>query len=275
MFGSLLLSIVAVFIACVYCAKDFQLLGQHNWGCKKKRTNTSKPNETEKTALQLDSEPVSGYICKCVCEKECNGMNGLKMHQRHCQVMDNTEFSQPPRFDYLTIDPHKAEIKQQQEEITVESLNIFEIKPGIKLPKSIEQWIEANAYFRSIFSHFKLQPESLDEAINFMNDSIYNFFKFNYGACKSTNQTNENFQKYNNFTVKQLKKELAKLEHQVSALPDIKYVSGLLHSKLKTTPSVSNKQPAADKYDHQIGCNFWNFVTNTLEKGSSIMPSFS
>ena len=202
-------------------------------------------------------------------------MKGLKMHQRRCRVMDNTEFCQPLRFEYSNIDPREGDIDRQQEEISVESLNIFEIKPGIKLPKSNEQWIEANNYFRSIFSHITVQPESLDETINFMNNSIYDFFKFNYGACKSTNLTNENFQKYKDFTVKQLKKELAKLKHQGSALPDIKYVSGLLRSKLKTTTSVSIKQPATDKYDYHIDRNFWNFVKNTLEKGSSIMPSFS
>ena len=74
---------------------------------------------------------------------------------------------------------------------------------------------------------------SLDEASNFMNDSVYDFFKFNYGACKSTNQTNENFRKYNDFTLKQLKSELAKLKHQSSALPDIKYVSGLFAQNWK------------------------------------------
>ena len=60
MFGSRLLSIVAVFIACVYCGKDFQSLGWHSWRCKKNFYNTSEPNEPEKTALQLVSEPVSG-----------------------------------------------------------------------------------------------------------------------------------------------------------------------------------------------------------------------
>ena len=105
-----------------------------------------------------------------------------------------------------------------------------------------------------------------------MNDSIYDFFKFNYGA---TNQTNENFQKCNDFTVKQLKKELAILKHQGSALTDIKCVSGLPRSKLKTTASVSNKLPTTYKYDYHIGRNFWNFAKNTLERGSSIMPSFS
>ena len=67
MFGSRLLSIFAVFIACVYCRKDFQSLGRHSWRCKKKLNNTSEPHEPEKTALQLDSEPVSGCnIVKCV-----------------------------------------------------------------------------------------------------------------------------------------------------------------------------------------------------------------
>ena len=117
--------------------------------------------------------------------------------------MDNTESCQPPQFENSNIDPREVDAERQQEEIAVESLNIFALKPGIKLPKSNEQWIDGNIYFRSMFSYIKLQPESLDENINFMNDTIYDFFKFNYGMCKSTNQTNENFQKYNDFTVKQ------------------------------------------------------------------------
>jgi len=82
MFGSRLLSIFAVFIACVYYGKDFQSLGRHTWRCKKKLNNTSEPNETKKKAVQLDSEPVSGCnIVKFICGKECEGMKGLKMHQ--------------------------------------------------------------------------------------------------------------------------------------------------------------------------------------------------
>ena len=51
---------------------------------------------------------------------------------------------------------------------------------------------------------------------------------------------------------KQLKKEQAKLKYHGLALPDIKYLSSFLRSKLKTAPSVSNKQPATDKYDYDI-----------------------
>ena len=58
MCGSRLLSIVAVFIACVYCGNDFQSLGWHSWRCKKKLNNKIKPNEPDKTILQLDLEPV-------------------------------------------------------------------------------------------------------------------------------------------------------------------------------------------------------------------------
>ena len=197
------------------------------------------------------------------------------MHQRRCRVMDNKEFCQPTQFEYSSIDPREVDIDSRQEEVAVESLNILTLTPEIKVPKSNEQWIEANTYFRLIFTHIKLQPESLDEAINFMNDSIYNFFKFNYEACMSSNQTNENFQKYNDLAVKQLKKELAKFKHQGSILPDIKYVSGLLRSKLETTPSASNKRPATDKYEYHIGRNLWHFVNNALVKVSSTMPSFS
>ena len=39
--------------------------------------------------------------------------------------------------------------------------------------------------------------------------------------------------------------------------------------------NISRSKPVSDKYDRPIGRNFWNFVKQILEKGSSIMPSFS
>ena len=118
-------------------------LGQHTWRCKKKLNNTCEPNEPEKTAVQLDSEPVSGCnIVKCVCGNECKGVNGLKMHQRRCRIVDNTESCQPPQFEYSNIHPREVYIERQHEEIAVESLNIVALKPGNKLPKSNEQWLK-------------------------------------------------------------------------------------------------------------------------------------
>jgi len=45
--------------------------------------------------------------------------------------MDNTESCQPPQFDNSNIDPCEVDIERQQEEIAVESPNIFALKPGI------------------------------------------------------------------------------------------------------------------------------------------------
>ena len=74
--------------------------------------------------------------------------------------MDNTESCRPPQFEKSNIDPCKVDIERQQDEIAVELLNIFALRPGIKLPKSNEQWIEANTYFHSIFhtSNYNQSP---------------------------------------------------------------------------------------------------------------------
>ena len=105
-----------------------------------------------------------------------------------------------------------------------------------------------------------------------MNDSIYDFFKTNYGTFKSIDQTDNNFHKYQDLTTKKLKKELTQLKHRGAALSDIKYVSRLLHSKVNNIPGAANNYTVTDNYDRS---NFWSFVKNVLEKSSSILPSFS
>ena len=46
-----------------------------------------------------------------------------------------------------------------------------------------------------------------------------NLLLANYGTAKSTNQTDNNFHKYRDLTIKQLKKELAQLKHRVCIWP--------------------------------------------------------
>ena len=133
---------------------------------------------------------------------------------------------------------------------------IIIVKRGVKLPKSHEQWIEANTSFRSIFANIKLKSGSLDQTIRFINDSIYDFFKTNNGTIKSTNQTNNNFHKYKDLTTKQLKKEFAQLKHRGAALSDSKYVSHILRSKLNNIPGAANNFTVTDNYDRYIGRNF-------------------
>ena len=100
------------------------------------------------------------------------------MLQRKCRFV-NHQISQ------IQSDPYV--VANEEEEVTVGSLKI-------KLPKSYEQWIEANNYFRSIVTNIKLQSGLLDRPIRFKTFlvSIYDFFKTSYGTIKSTNQTNDN-----------------------------------------------------------------------------------
>ena len=156
--------------------------------------------------------------------------------------------------------------------MTVKSVDTFVLKQGIRLPKSSEQWTEANNYFRSIFANIIFQEDMMDETIKFMNDSIYDFFKATYGTIKSTNQANKNFHTYKDFTVKQLEKELVQLKSQGTNFADITYLFHLLRLRLS---NIARSKPVSDTYDRQIGRNFLNFMKQILEKGSSIMPSFS
>ena len=102
--------------------------------------------------------------------------------------------------------------------MTVESPQAFTIEPGIKLPRSNDKFSEANNYFQSIFSNVEIKADLVDEAIRFMNNTIYDFFRDNHGTVESTNQTNTLFHKYNQLTIKQLKWQLIQLKRQTSRL---------------------------------------------------------
>ena len=72
-----------------------------------------------------------------------------------------------------------------------------------------------------------------------MNNTIYDFFKNNYGAIDSVNQANDPFHKYSHLNIKQLKQELAQLKRQNTLLTEVRYVSRLLRSKLGNSPGTA------------------------------------
>jgi len=63
----------------------------------------------------------------------------------------------------------------EHQDVSIESLQTLNVKPGVKVPRSNNNWSEANNYFKSIFS--TLEADSVNEAIQFMNNTIYDFFK--------------------------------------------------------------------------------------------------
>ena len=68
------------------------------------------------------------------------------MHQRHCsRVTEDIINDQPSEFEILNI------YNCCDLEVSIDSLEVPEIKPRVKLPKSNEEWDTASEYFKSIF----------------------------------------------------------------------------------------------------------------------------
>ena len=101
----------AFFATCVFCHRDFESLGRHQWRCRKKlndqqedtrqRTYSNNPspiqldhgnNEIEEANERLLSS--NSEIC-CVCGKVCEGNRGLKSHQRTCRTIRGLNQAEP------------------------------------------------------------------------------------------------------------------------------------------------------------------------------------
>ena len=83
----------------------------------------------------------------------------------------------------------------QQEEITIDENIVNEhanLKTGINLPKNDKDWETANSFFHLELSIDDINTVSLDEAVNKFNETIYNYFRDNYGTVKITRKKREN-----------------------------------------------------------------------------------
>jgi len=105
-----------------------------------------------------------------------------------------------------------------------------------------------------------------------MNNSIYNYFKENYGTVKS-HIDKELVQKYREYSTHSLKEALKRLKRAAAPLTEIRYVSKLLRSKLSHKSASSSM--STDDYDKHISKNFWGFVKRVVDKPFRILPSFS
>ena len=260
----------ALFIVCSFCGKDFQSLGRHSWRCKKK---CSAPGDVSIQMLQDDSDQVCKQIVvKCSCGKECKGVRGLKMHQRRCCVIEKMDDDQRSEFEFLNYDVSGESTNEQ--EVDVDKLAAVQLKPGMKLPRSQDEWTSANEVFKAVFGTIKLHQTSIDSTIEFMNNTIYDYFTTRYGTVNSNNHNNPFCGKYNHLITKLLKLTLKQLKMNNASFQEIKYVSHLLRSKL-SNKDIALSSASTVNQDRYISKNFWGFVKNVIEKGSAVLPSFS
>ena len=269
--------ILVTLAICNYCGLDFKSLGRHVWRCKEKLNQNcngadrlpTPPNVTEESLMNT-SQHTNTSIVKCCCEKQCKGLHRLKPHQRSCrplfglqkEILEGIEYNQSKNNDVLDID-----IENQ-----VNSLP--DVKTGFKLPKTDNHWNIANSYFKSTLPVSLIDIEDLIATIKCMNDTIYNYFKDNYGAVE-TNTYKIYHEKYKEFNRHKLKRELKKLKESEADKEEIKSFAKLLRSRLKGTEDDSNVN---DFYsvDHNSLAkkNIWSYAKKFIEKKRAVVPTF-
>ena len=132
------------------------------------------------------------------------------MHQRRCRVIEKMDEDQWSEFEFLNDDVYTESTNKQM--IDIDQLVNIRIKPGVRLPRSQDDWTVANDFFKTVFGNFHLNQTAMDSTIEFMNRTIYDYFADLYGTVNSTNHANTFCTKYKHLTTKSLKHTLMQLK---------------------------------------------------------------
>jgi len=169
-------------------------LGRHVWRCKARVTShalplhasfTPTPGAPSDTTTRNPPPgappvppPAQDTDAQCPCGRTCKGKRGLKAHHRSCGFFKSlirgglldpsTDSFQPTAHPSSPGDPDNLPP-------TASVPNIGPIKPGLKLPKTQNQWVEANLYFHAQFAPY-LASQSLDtnSIVSQVQDIVYN-----------------------------------------------------------------------------------------------------
>ena len=236
--------ILIVFAICSFCGKDFVSLGRHSWRCKS-RINTDDSDILQTSGhLPVEKRTIVENCAEitCCCGKSCKGVKGLKMHQRSCRVFNGLDenLTDMVREDILG-SVKNEEIDAENENLSTQTVILQEseetvlLKRGVKLPKSCSDWSLANDHFKAVLSNYPIRKEDLNSNIERMNNVIFEYFSMTCGEVDRGGDINLR-NKYDTYTVKDLKKELKRLKLNDGSIREIKFVSHKLRGLL------SNKQ---------------------------------
>ena len=105
-------------------------------------------------------------------------------------------------------------------------------KVGIKLPKTKKESQISSNYFKSVFD-FHGNIRTVEEEIIYLQNTLYDYFKVQYGTLKNDDLNTEYQEKYSNLSKHQLKKTLATLKQQRDdrSTSEIRHISKLIASK--------------------------------------------
>ena len=136
--------------------------------------------------------------------------------------------------------------------------------------------MKANDYFKfHIQLNGPIAAQDLNSNIRHLNDVIYNYFFEHYGNVEITNDK-KLLEKYENHTVKDLKRCLKELKSTGSQMTEIKHVSHILRERLRNHNNKQQDHIQEQPFNHDkfIERNFWGYV-KVLKMKDAVLPSFS
>ena len=95
----------------------------------------------------------------CCCGKHCKGYKGLKIHQRSCKFIFGLREDLTKTLLYHVVENHERPGYSETEELNNSNQsesNMSDhsnVKNGVKLPKTSDQWEIAESFFQSIIAN--------------------------------------------------------------------------------------------------------------------------
>ena len=197
------------------------------------------------------------------------------MHQRSCRIIRGLQSETLERLEEELVHTLENENDLDISELDQRKLEDCFVKQGVKLPRTPQQWLTANNFFKAAFSNTPITAASLNQVVCNMNNVVYRYYKENYG-CVNDSSTSAFVSNYKDASVRELKTWLTQLKLECVDISEIKYVSRLLRRKICKPRSLAHDMNAhciSDR-DEYISKNIWGYVKNILAKRGTLLPSF-
>ena len=221
---------------------------------------------------------------KRTCGKHCEGLKGLKVHQRSCRIIQGLGENLMKDLDENSGgDMDESTFGDLVNNNCTLSASVFfsyynEIKKkGVKSPSFTSQrWTIADDFFKAAFVNKPIGSTDLNDVVKEFNCVIYNYFK---DSCWSVdNNDNRHLSaKYKENSTKDLKRILKALNRSGGDMEQIKVVSRELGHKLRNGNSGDINTTVNTNFDHDsaIGKSFWGYIMGFLTLKCKQFPSFT
>ena len=169
-----LLSFFVIFTVCCFCGKD---LGRHTSRCRS-RLNRNSESVFANAATSSSANNNFEHICnttavRCSCGKSCKGVRELKMHQRSCCIIRGLQSETLERLEEELVQTLENESGLDISELDQSNLEDCFAKKGVQLPRTPQQWLNANDFFEAAFSNTPITAASLNHVVCNMNNVLH------------------------------------------------------------------------------------------------------